>query len=367
MKTDLVKKIAIVGIQGVPAKYGGFETLVENLLDENCSDEIQYTVFCSSKSYTNRLDSYKGAFLKYMCVRANGKLSVLYDILSLIRVIRGYDVTLLLGVSGCIFLPIFRFFSKSKIIVNIDGIEYKRSKWNCLAKKFLQFSEYMAVKNSNIIIADNEGIQNYVFEHYKKKTRLIAYGGDQVILTVPDDENRKILQQCDIESNTYAISICRIEPENNCHIILESFACNGQILVFVGNWNRSDYSRNLKKKYAIYKNIHLLNSIYDLKVLYVLRQNCKFYIHGHSAGGTNPSLVEAMFFGMPIFAFDVIYNKLTTEYQAHYFNTVGDLSELMNMDNYELSQNAMAMKEIANRRYKWEDIIKLYEDLFREQ
>ena len=115
----MAKKIAIVGTQGIPARYGGFETLAENLVRENHSMDIQYTVFCSAKDLKTRLSYYKNALLKYIPLRANGVNSIPYDILSLIRSIWGYDVVLVLGVSGCIFLPFFCLFFRGKLIINI--------------------------------------------------------------------------------------------------------------------------------------------------------------------------------------------------------------------------------------------------------
>ena len=122
------KKIAVIGTVGVPANYGGFETLVENIIGENASEDIEYTVFCSSKVYLEKKSDYKGAKLKYVGLKANGAQSTLYDICSMLRTSNKYDVALVLGVSGCIFLPIFRLWFKNHLIVNIDGLEHRRDK-----------------------------------------------------------------------------------------------------------------------------------------------------------------------------------------------------------------------------------------------
>ena len=179
-----MKKVAIIDIQGVPANYGGFETLVENIIGEHRSGDIEYTIYCSSKDMPQRLDTYKGAKLKYIPLRANGVQSIPYDIIAMIRSIRGFDTILILGVSGCIFLPILRLLSKAKIIVNIDGLEHRRDKWTKSVRKFLLLSEIVAVKNAHIVIADNKGIADYVMWRYKKEARLIAYGGDHALQRV---------------------------------------------------------------------------------------------------------------------------------------------------------------------------------------
>ena len=356
-----MKKVAVVGIMGVPAKYGGFETLVENIIGENASENIQYTIFCSKKSYLERPVSYKGAHLKYVPLKANGIQSTPYDILSLMKCVLGYDVIVILGVSGCLFLPIFRLFFHKKLIDNIDGLEHKREKWSSFAKKFLLYSEKMAVKYADVVVADNKGIKNYVCETYHKEPVLIAYGGDHVNREVGPEYEKKLLQKYGLENIDYVFSVCRVEPENNCHHILEAFAKSGKRVVFVGNFEHSEYAVSLKEKYKNVPNIQILGAIYDLDVLYVLRKNCRWYVHGHSAGGTNPSLVEAMHFGRTIFAYDVVYNRETTHNKAFYWQTQEQLLSLLNDSHNECGE---AMKEIAQREYRWKKIAKEYEALY---
>lgn len=358
-----MKNVAIVGTQGVPARYGGFETLVENMIGKNCPLEVQYTVFCSSKDFKKeeRLLSYKGAFLKYIPLHANGMQSTPYDIWSLLKVIRGYDVIVVLGVSGCIFLPIFRLFCHKRLVINIDGLEHRRAKWGRFARRFLRLSEAMAVRYADVIVTDNKGIQDYVRDVYGKDSALIAYGGDHVKRTVDAEKQKMILDRYGLTEKEFSLSVCRIEPENNCHIALEAFAKSGDKLVFIGNWNKSAYGQELKQKYDGVGNILLLDSVYDLDVLYVLRSNCRFYIHGHSAGGTNPSLVEAMFFNCPILAYDVVYNRETTENKAFYFRDASQLLSLLMSDNTSLfDKSARDMSEIANRRYLWKVVSRQY-------
>lgn len=356
-----MKQVAIIGIQGVPAKYGGFESLVENIIGENCSPDVQYTVFCSGKDYATRMKSYKGAKLKYISwFHANGMQSVPYDILSMIKCLRGYDVIVILGVSGCIFLPLLRLFYHKRLIVNIDGLEYKREKWGTLAKKFLQISEVMAVRYADVVVADNKGIQDYVKDTYKKASTLIAYGGNHTQRNLSEQQQIQLISKYGISPGSYAVCLCRIEPENNSRLICEAFSASGKELVFVGNWNNSEYGRSLRKKYGIYRNIKMIDSVYDLDELYALRNQCSCYIHGHSAGGTNPSLVEAMFFNKPILTYDVVYNRETTENKAYYFKNKEQLVELLHRKN----KHGDAMREIAERCYVWEFIAKQYEELY---
>lgn len=359
-----MKKVAIIGTQGVPARYGGFETLVENMLGENASSNINYTVFCSSKDMPTKLETYKNARLRYIPLHANGIQSIPYDILSMIKAAKGYDTMLILGVSGCLFLPLLRMLYHRKLIVNIDGLEHKRAKWGKIARKILKMSEAMALKYADIVIADNKGIQNYVYDTYFKPSVLIAYGGDHVKCELSTSQQINILQKYGVEAGRYGITICRIEPENNCHVTLEAFAQSGKDIVFIGNWMKSNYSINLYKKYYGRKHIHLINSLYDKEELYALRNNCKWYIHGHSAGGTNPSLVEAMFFKKPILAFDVIYNRETTHNKAFYFKDKEALKDLISLPQEALENNAKDMMEIAEKNYQWKHIAELYEKYY---
>jgi glycosyltransferase involved in cell wall biosynthesis len=355
-----MKHIAIIGTQGVPANYGGFESLVENIIGENKSPDIEYTVFCSSKDMQPHIKEHKGARLKYVPLSANGAQSVPYDILSLFRLPKGTDVILILGVSGSLILPFFRLFSKKKIIINIDGLEHRRDKWGKRARAFLKFSEKLAVKYADVIVADNKGIQDYVKEEYNKESALIAYGGDHVIREIDAGFEKEVLDRFSLSANDYAITVCRIEPENNCHNTLEAFSRTDKKLIFIGNWNRSEYGRNLKEKYSKFPNITIQDPIYDIDVLYALRKNAGLYIHGHSAGGTNPSLVEAMFFGRPILCYDVVYNRATTQEKSYYWANVDELVALLKRNDL----SGKEMIEIAQKEYTWKNITSQYEALY---
>ncbi len=351
----------MVGIQGVPAKYGGFETLVDNIIGENCSPDVEYTVFCSAKDYDTRASHHKGAKLKYVrWFHANGKQSILYDVMSMLHCTGGYDTVVVLGVSGCLFLPVFRLFFRKNLIVNIDGLEHKRAKWGRFARWYLRTSEAVAVRCADTVIADNRAIQDYVSETYHRESALIAYGGDHAMRNVTEDRQTEILRRLGLKRGGYNISVCRIEPENNCHITLEAHAKCGQELVFIGNWERSRYGQDLKKQYGGLPNIHLMGSVYDIDILYTLRQNAAAYIHGHSAGGTNPSLVEAMFFGKPILAYDVVYNRETTHNRAYYYRDSTELTALLNSKK----QDGQAMRLLAERLYTWKLIARQYEALY---
>ena len=172
-------RVFIIGTAGIPARYGGFETLAENLV-KNKAKDIEYTVFCSAKLYHEKQAAYLGAKLKYINLSANGASSILYDLLCMLQSLKS-DVMLILGVSGSLFLPFIRLLYCGKIITNVDGIEWKRNKWNVFVRFLLRTSERVAVRFSDVIIGDNKGIIDYISKTYKREAILIEYGADHVV------------------------------------------------------------------------------------------------------------------------------------------------------------------------------------------
>lgn len=354
------KKVAIVGIVGVPANYGGYETMVDNMLDYT-PDNVEYTVYCSKNAYKERLKEYKGAIIKYFPFNANGPQAMLYDALCTIHAWFHSDTILSLGNSGTFVYPLLRIFGKRHIIHNYDGFETNRQKWNPFIKWLIDRIQNLAASYSDIHIADNDAIVPLLKERHNVKSVVIEYGGDGAFHVT--DDNRLNKEYC-LKPKDYYFNVARIEPENNIHLMLDAFASMpDKQLVLVGNWHKNQYGEALLKKYKGYSNIKMINPIYEPKEINLLRSNCKLYIHPHSVGGTNPSLVEAMYLGLPIVAFDVVYNRATTEDKAFYFKDVKSLQEIIN-NNGDLELVASKMKEVANRRYRWEVISKKYVELF---
>jgi len=356
-------KLAIIGTVGLPAKYGGFETLVEQLIP-HLEDEFEITVYCSSKFYKaeEQQEFYGKTRLHYIPLKANGIQSIPYDIISIFHAAMKSDLMLILGVSGCLILPFVKFFTSKKVFVNIDGIEWKRNKWSSLIKTFLRYSEIFAVEAAENVITDNQVIKDYMKEAYDYESHLIEYGGDQAVyepITIDESINYPFL------TKKYAFSVCRIEPENHIHILLEAMVQQEEYkLVIIGNWENSAYGQELREKYRNLDQVFLLDPIYEPQLLNTIRSNCYLYFHGHSAGGTNPSLVEAMNLGLPVIAYDVMYNKETTEKKALYFNSSEQLLHIVqSIDESQREALASKMLEIAKRRYTWEVIANKYKSM----
>jgi len=352
------KKLAIIGTVGVPALYGGFETLLENLLDY-LSVEYDITVFCEADAYAVKLDIYKDAKLIYLNFKANGFQSIFFDSFSIFKSFHKNDYLLILGVSGTIVLPFIKLFCKAKIITNIDGMEWKRDKWGTFQKIFLKFSERMAVNYSDMVISDNLYIKKHIKDTYKIDSTLIAYGGDHVSVEM----NFYLGEKFNLQKANYLFTVCRIEPENNIELLIQAYL-DSQLhipYVIVGNWNASQFGKNLINKYSSNSNLRLIHPIYDQNVLDQLRANCYFYLHGHSAGGTNPSLVEAMFLKLPIIAFGVSYNRATTHDEALYFSDSESLIKILgNLSKVDREVISHKMFEIAKKNYTWRNISMKY-------
>ncbi|NCC04914.1 MAG: glycosyltransferase family 1 protein [Proteobacteria bacterium] len=322
-----MKTIAIVGTVGIPASYGGFETLAENLASFHQTERLpgRLVVYCSARAYPDRSASCHGAELCYVKLDANGVASILYDMVCLFSAaVRRSDVILLLGVSGAIALPLLRLFSRTRLVTNIDGLEWKRAKWSGPARWFLRFSERLAVRFSHEVISDNAAIAEHVADSYGRSCHVIAYGGDHAVsVPIRPFEGQPLPER-------FALALCRIEPENNVAMILDAFSRQSSMpLAFIGNWENSEYGQDLRQRYGASPQLHLLDPIYDLGVLRGLRERAALYIHGHSAGGTNPSLVEMMHFGKPVLAFDCIFNRYTTDGKAFFFRDEIELQRLI--------------------------------------
>lgn len=360
----MTTSIAILGTAGIPAKYGGFETLAENLVRFHASEELpgRVMVYCTTKGSDSRLRSYLGASLHYIPINANGPLSVLYDAVSLASIaFKKVDAVLLLGVSGAFALPLIRAFTSCRIVTNVDGIEWKREKWRGFARWWLRKSEAWAVAFSHEVISDNQAIATHIKESYGRNSHVIAYGGDHALDTASMPYEGSPLPK------RYALAICRIEPENNVAAILEAFATSDKRdlpLVFVGNWSHSKFAQEMRQAYGGHPNLRLLDPIYDTGVLRGLREGAAVYVHGHSAGGTNPSLVEIMHFGVPVVAFDCVFNRHTTADRALFFTGPRDLRKIIRELKPAVEREVgKALRQIARQRYTWRHIGSRYFEL----
>jgi len=361
----LKKKVAIIGTNGLPAKYGGFETLV-NYLTLKLNKDFDLIVYCSKINTENQVSEFNNSKLVYLPFKANGWQSLIYDAISIIHAFFSFDVLIILGSSGVIAFPFKIFFSK-KIIFNIGGIEWQKVRGVKLLAKVevsvKKFFEKICVNYSDFVIADNQVIYDYVKNHYNTECVLAEYGGDHAFYT---PITQFLMDKYPFVSNKYDISVSRAQEDMNIHMLLEAYKNIPQRnLVVISNWEISEYGRKLKNEFKNkFKNIFLLDAVYDIEVINALRSNATLYLHSHSLCGTAPSLVEAMSLGLPVICFDVETNRATTEDKSLYFLDSTSLATLLrNLDTDKIFILGKQMKEIADRKYTWQRITEIYKNL----
>lgn len=351
----------IVGIVGVPGKYGGFETLADYLLDSAPIRDAGCVVYCEQQVIDEQGDSYKGARLVPLRWRANGWQSVLFDTWGLWKGSRQGGVVLVLGTSATFWLPLLRrLFPGVRYVVNMAGLEWARSKWGGLAQSLLKYNEAAAARSAHVFIADNQGLVDYVDRTYARPSVLIAYGGDQFEHISADDS---VFDEHDLPER-YDFAMARAQVDNNLELILDAYVESGLPLVFVSNWGTSAFGQEVRERYGHHANLHLIGPIYDSRKVKALHKRVRVYVHGHSAGGTNPVLVEAMWAGLPTLAFDVPFNRFTTHNNGYYFKTRADLVRLStDIAPDTLTRCGFTLRSTAERVYSWHAVRHAYEQV----
>ncbi len=373
-------KIAILGSRGIPAKYGGFETFAQGLTENLVEKGYEVTVSCEYEESDSRSDNYKGAKLEYFPIKPpkNYLLRKFYENLSdiyfLIKLSRGNNLIYFLGIEVGLFLFIPKILNRNlKILVNVDGVMWKRSKFNLLERWLLKINHELGIRFADKVIIDSKEMKNYVRNKYWDKTVYISYGISNSVRILWNNgfqEQLKKLTSIDITPGNFYLVVARLEPENNIHTIVEAFY-NAKLnipLLIVGDFTCERYKEEIN---SIVKNcpppgVFFLGSVYDQEFLNMLRQNCTGYIHGHSVGGTNPSLLEAGISQNIIIAHDNQFNREVCGISAVYFKNIKELTR--NLDLIcRFPENYLNLKEDVYRRvlngYSWERITENYVSL----
>lgn len=359
-------KIAILGTRGIPNYYGGFEQFAEFF--STYLVEKGHEVYCyNSHNHKYQEKKFNGVNIIHQ-YDPEFKLGTfgqfIYDFNCILDSRkRDFDIILQLGyTSNSIWF--FLLPKKPIIITNMDGIEWKRSKYSKPVQQFLKIAEFLAAKSSDFLVSDSLGIQTFLKKRYKKDSTYIAYGAN--LFDSPDDT---ILAEYEVEKGKYNMVMARFEPENNLDMVLEGVSLNkndlSQILV-VGNHN-TKYGEYLKSKYKEHSNIRFLGGIYNLEHLNNLRFFSNIYFHGHSVGGTNPSLLEAMSSQALIAAHCNDFNKGVLNNNAYYFSSAEEVKKILNTvkksNNLQMIQNNY--KAIKNH-FNWRTINEQYLQLFKD-
>lgn len=360
-------RLAILGTRGVPARYGGFETFAEQLAIRLVGRGVDVTVFCPAKAPTNDVD-YQGVTLKYIASPVMGTFSeVVWDVKCFWNARREFDVVYMLGVGAGFAAWIPRLFGAA-VWINSDGMEWRRTKWNLLQRMYLAVAEAASVLFASRIVADADTIAEYLRDRYPglKKISTIAYGADIPTLT----PQRQILDDWKLNPDGYYLIVCRLEPENNVLEILEGFerAKSSLPLVVLGNLeNPNAYVRKLLEFGS--DRIRFAGTLFDRDRLNALRYYARAYFHGHSVGGTNPSLLEAMACSNLVIAHDNPFNREVLGDSGLHWSTCDDLASIVSaVDGLRVNAEVRGRKasEIVRSRYQWDHIADVYLGLLKD-
>ncbi|ANI88865.1 glycosyl transferase family 1 [Arachidicoccus ginsenosidimutans] len=358
--------IAIIGTRGIPNYYGGFEQFAEYLSLGLIKQGYSVTVY-NSHTHPYQQKEWKGVQIIH-CKDPEDKYGTagqfVYD-LNCIKDTRkrNYDIILQLGYTSSSIWGWLLPRKKSIVTTNMDGLEWKRTKYSKKVQKFLQYAEKLGVKYSDYLISDSVGIQQYLKNKYGADSEYIPYGA--TLFVQPD---KSVLDEYNVGVYHFNMLIARLEPENSIETILDGVAMqkNDMPFLVVGK-HETKYGAYLKDKFGWVRNIRFLNGIYDINKLNNLRHYSNLYFHGHTVGGTNPSLLEAMASQALICANDNIFNKSILETDAYYFSDADEVAQLLNT----ITKSSEGEKILNNEKkiestYAWDIITQQYIEHFNK-
>ncbi|MBN1374345.1 DUF1972 domain-containing protein [Candidatus Dojkabacteria bacterium] len=359
-------KILFLGTKGIPNSHGGYERFVEKLAPYLAANGINTFVTCP------HYQEYKESTFESVCLKfvfdPEKKLGALgnliYDFLSIIYAISNrFDIIYMCAYTSAILLWIIRLFSsKSILVTNMDGLEWKRSKWSKPVQKYLKFCEKLAVKSSHHCIADGTGIESYLSKEFPEaasKLEVIEYGTEYPV-TVFDES---ILEELKLVRGKYCVVVARIEPENNLEMIIEGYlksSLNGVYPMVIVGPMKTPHAEYLNEKYGGESSIRFVGGIYDETKLFTIRKYAAVNLHGHSVGGTNPSLLEALSVGTLVVVHDNIFNRGVVGEQGTYFRSAGDLAKIFSFVKEQRFDNSNYYVKQIEELFTWEIIDKKY-------
>ena len=383
-----MRNIFIVGSKGIPANYGGYETFVENLTDKKKSKDIKYHVACLGKEDKEDFEYNNARCFTVKVPNIGPAKAILYDLRAIkksINYIKENNIdSAIIYILACRIGPFLHHYKKQmeklgiSLYINPDGHEWMRAKWSKPVKKYWKVSEKLMVKESDLVICDSKNIEKYILESYSKynpKTIYIAYGADTEKSKL-DDNDVKLLEwykNNNLSSKNYYLVVGRFVPENNYETMIKEFMKSNtkKDLVLVTNVEKNKFYEKLKKatNFENDKRIKFVGTVYDKELIKKIREQAYGYLHGHSVGGTNPSLIEALATTDLNLLFDVGFNREVAENGALYWNLDAEnLSKLIDECDKiqyskitELSNNA---KKRVYEEYTWKKIIERYENIF---
>jgi len=361
---NLKLKIGILGSRGIPNNYGGFEECAENLAIRLAKRGHDVSVYTENQ-HKLKETVWKGVN-RLLIKNPEDKLGTfgqfIYDFYcNRDSRVRDFDVVLHLGYTSDSVWN--RIWPKQSIhLVNMDGLEWVRSKYSKPVRRFLKYAEKTAANNADWLIADSVPIQEYLLKNYSKPVRYIAYGAD-----IPTNLSEKGLDFYGLKKQAYDLVVARIIPDNHIEMMLQAKELSTDKTPLFILCNENKFKRQLQERYKHLNQVVFYGPVYEKDRVNNLRHFCRFYLHGHSAGGTNPSLLEAMACSSPVVAHNNKFNKAVLGEDAAYFSTTTELAVIF--DTYKPDsvkiQTLNNIEKIKNK-YNWDFITDAYEQLFYE-
>lgn len=380
-----MQHVFIIGSRGLPAKYGGFETFVENLVEHQISSQIQYHVACLSDDEAYHHFDYKGVDCFTIKAPKLGPARVIaYDMMAInyaLKLVKNQKIDqpifyILGNTIGAFIAPFARkiHHAGGVFYINPDGLEWKRAKWSKPVQKYLKYSEKVMTKHADLVISDNQGIETYIKKSYPwSKTTFIAYGTDLRLsaLTAQDEKVRHFFDTWASKEKDYYLIVGRFVPENNYEIIIREFmkSQTQRDLLIVCNHRGNAYFEELRQKtnFDQDERIKFVGTVYDQELLKYIRNQAFAYIHGHEVGGTNPGLLEALAQTDLNLVLGVDFNRQVAKETALYWdkkeNSLVDCIHQVDKQS-DFSDLGQAAKENMKEHYTWEKIVGEYEELF---
>lgn len=359
-----MKRIVIQGIRGLPASHGGFETFAEFLSLYLVDRGWEVIVYCQGSADSDFSEKiWKGVKLITIPEQSAGAFGTIrFDFNSVLHSLKQDCLVLTLGYNTALFSILYRLLSKPNII-NMDGIEWKREKWGKFAKAWFWLNERFGCWFGNHLVADHPSIADHLATRVNRsKIETIAYGGLEVM-----SADASLIKPYSLEPNEYAIVIARPEPENSLLEIVRGFSSKkrGKKLVVLGKYNReNEYQRRVLDSAS--DEVLFVGAIYDIEIVSALRFFATCYVHGHTVGGTNPSLVESLGTGNAIIAHDNKFNRWVAKEGAVYFKSEEDIASAFHKlftEQELVDRLSRTTRANFNQNFQWSKILKQYEKL----
>ena len=357
-------RMAMIGTRGVPATYGGFETAIEEVGQRLVALGHEVTVY--GRSTSRELKQHLGmSVVNLPAIRIKSLETLSHTALSSMHLAasRRHDVAFVFNAANAPFVPFLRS-RVSAVAVHVDGLEWKRDKWGAWGRRYYRFAEQMAVREADALIADAQGIADYYEEEFGIPTELITYGS-----RILRDIRAEGVTSLGLEPGAYHLVVARFEPENHVDVIVQGY-CRSSAelpLVIVGSASyAAEYAEGIDQAAGADRRIRLLGAVFDQGLLDQLYAHALTYIHGHSVGGTNPSLLRAMGGGTAVLGWDVNFNREVAGTAGLYFRRAEQLAR--QIEEAERSRPGFArlgelMQERARTHYDWDAVTQAYEAL----